>query len=83
MIKDHDASSILSMREFMESTDDFLHLLDIAELSRIVQAAQIISSRSENVTPMMAFDCYLVERAEKVCAAGTLSIKVLLRFVDE
>lgn len=32
---------------------------------------------------MMAFDYYLMERAKKAAAAGTLCIHVLLRFADE
>lgn len=82
LIKGHDVSGVVTIRDFMEVTGSFIHLLDLAELSRVVQAAHMISSRSENVTVMMALDYYLVERAEKTCKAGTLAIEVLLRFSD-
>lgn len=83
LIKDLDSSGVEMMREFMEATGGFIHFLDVVELFRAVQAAQAISLRSDSVTPMMALDYYLMERAKKTCAAGTLSIEVLLRFSDE
>ncbi|GLS05989.1 hypothetical protein GCM10007860_31530 [Chitiniphilus shinanonensis] len=64
---------------FMQTTGGFIHILDIAELLRIVQAAEIISQASEKLTPLMAFDYYLMERAKKTRDAGTLCIEVLLR----
>ncbi|WP_249691606.1 hypothetical protein [Stappia sp. WLB 29] len=71
------------MKDFMRATGGFAHLLDVAELLRIVQAAEMIAERGKTTTPMMAFDYYLVERAKKAAAAGTLCIEVLLRFVDQ
>ncbi|AXW14866.1 hypothetical protein MAFF301069_15780 [Ralstonia pseudosolanacearum] len=68
--------------DFMEATDGFLHLLDIAELLRVVQAAQMISERSKSLTPMMAFDHYLMERVEKSGEVGTLCFEMLFRFAD-
>lgn len=65
--------------DFMEATGGFIHFLDLAELLRVVQAAEILSKGSENVTPLMAFDYYLMERAERTRDAGTLCIQVLLR----
>jgi len=65
--------------EFMEATGGFIHLLDVAELLRVVQAAEIISRGSPKVTPLMAFDYYLMERAKRTRDAGTLCIQVLLR----
>ena len=67
----------------MKVTGGLLHLLDIAELLRIVQAAEIIATRGTKTTPMMAFDYYLMERAKKTLDAGTLCIEVLLRFTNE
>lgn len=67
---------------FMEKTGGYLHLLDLAELLRVVQAAQMISREGTSTTPMMAFDYYLIERAKKTLEAGTLVIEVLLRIVD-
>lgn len=68
--------------DFMQATKGFIHLLDIAELLRIVQAAEMIARRGTTTTPMMAFDYYLLERAKKSLIADMLSIEVLLRFKD-
>lgn len=67
------------MAGFMEATGGFLHLLDVAELLRVVQAAEILSRGSSTITPLMAFDHYLLKRAERTLDAGTLCIEVLLR----
>lgn len=83
LVDDHDAYDIEFMKEFMRATGGFAHLLDIAELLRIVQAAEMIAARSQTTTPMMAFDYYLMERAKKAAEAGTLCIHVLLRFADD
>lgn len=82
LVDDHDAYGIEFMKEFMGATGGYAHLLDIAELLRIVQAAEMIAARGQTTTPMMAFDYYLIERAKKAAEAGTLCIHVLLRFVD-
>lgn len=68
--------------DFMRATKGFIHLLDIAELLRVVQAAEMIAQRGTTTTPMMAFDYYLIERAKKTLVADMLSIEVLLRFTD-
>lgn len=68
--------------EFMKATGGFLHLLDLAELLRVVQAAQMIARRGTVTTPMMAFDYYLIERAKQTLEAETLVIEVLLRITD-
>lgn len=65
--------------EFVEATGGFLHLLDVAELLRVVQAAEVISRGSSKETRLMALDRYLVGRAERTLDAGTLCIQVLLR----
>jgi hypothetical protein len=83
LIEDRNAYGIQLIQEFMKATEGFLHLLDIAELLRIVQAAEMIAARDTNTTPMMAFDYYLMERAKKTQDAGTLCIEVLLRFASE
>ena len=69
--------------DFMEATGGFIHLLDLPELLRVVQAAEILSKGSTKVTPLMAFDYYLMERAERTRDAGTLCIQVLLRGKNE
>lgn len=71
------------IKEFTRATGGFLHLLDVAELLRVVQAAEMIAARGSKTTPMMAFDYYLLKRTEKTMKAGTLCIEVLLRFVDK
>jgi hypothetical protein len=80
---DHAAYGIEFMRDFMNATGGFAHLLDISELLRIVQAVEMIATRGTTITPMMAFDYYLMERAKKAADTGTLCIEVLLRFVDD
>jgi hypothetical protein len=65
--------------DFMKATKSFIHLVDISELMRIVQAAEMISESSETVTRMMAFDFYLTERMKKTISAGRLDINVLFR----
>ena len=83
LVDDPAAYGIEFMRDFMGATGGFAHLLDISELLRIVQAAEMIATRSMTITLMMAFDYYLIERAKKAVDAGTLCIEVLLRFADD
>lgn len=83
LIEDRHVYGLRLIQEFMTSTGGFLHLLDIAELLRIVQAAEMIAARGTQTTPMMAFDYYLIERAKKAREADTLCIEVLLRFTKE
>ncbi len=82
LVEDHDAFGLEFMRDFMAATGGFAHLLDISELLRVVQAAEKIAAQGTTITLMMAFDSYLVERAEIAANKGTLCIEVLLRFVD-
>lgn len=82
LVEDHDAYGLELMRDFTDKTGGFAHLLDISELLRVVQAAGKIAAQGTKITPMMAFDYYLVERAKTAVNAGTLCIEVLLRFVD-
>lgn len=83
LIEDRNAYGLEFIRQFMEATGSFIHLLDVAELVRVVQAAEMIAARGSKTTPMMAFDYYLMERAKKTHDSGTLCIEVLLRFTDE
>jgi len=64
---------------FMKATGGFVHLLDVAELLRVIQAAEKISADSPQITPLMALDYYLIERAEKARESNTLCIQVVLR----
>lgn len=83
LVDDHAAYGIEFIQNFMGATGGFAHLLDISELLRIVQAAEMIAARGTTITPMMAFDYYLLNRAKKASEAGTLCIEVLLRFADD
>lgn len=83
LIEDRQKYGLKFIKGFMAETGGFAHLLDISELLRVVQAAEMLAARGKTTTPMMAFDYYLIERAKKAANAGTLCIKVLLRFVDE
>ena len=68
--------------DFVRGAGAIPHLLDLSELLRVVQAAEIIAQRDKEATIMEAFDFYLMERAEKAMKAGTLRIEVLLRFAE-
>ena len=89
MVRSYFAASLDAYVEKLNDTGlpdrslGFAHLLDISELLRVVQAAEVLAARGETTTPMMAFDYFLIERAQKAANAGTLCIEVLLRFVDE
>ncbi|MBB3835965.1 hypothetical protein FHR55_004229 [Xanthomonas arboricola] len=83
LIENQDNYGTAFIADFMEATGSFIHLLDLPELLRVVQAAEILSMGSTKVTPLMAFDYYLVERAERTHDVGTLCIQVLLRIETE
>jgi hypothetical protein len=83
LIVDQSAYGRSLIKEFMIRTGGFLHMLDVAELLRVVQAAEMIAARSKSVTPMMAFDYYLIERTKQALEANTLCVRVLLRFTDQ
>ncbi len=83
LVEDRSVYGIDFMQDFTGATGGFAHLLDISELLRIVQAAEIIAAHGTTTTPMMAFDYYLMERVKKALDADTLCIEVLLRLIDE
>lgn len=83
LIENQDHYGAAFIADFMEATGGFIHLLDLPELLRVVQAAEILSKGSTKVTPLMAFDYYLMERAERTRDVGTLCIQVLLRMKTE
>jgi hypothetical protein len=66
-------------QEVMQASGGFLHILDPVELLRMVQAARAISKAGKTTTPMMAFDHYLIRRAERVIEVGHPNIAQLLR----
>lgn len=50
-------------RDFLEKTKHCLHFLDVSELLRVVQAAEMISE-AQSITKLMAFDYYLLKRSK-------------------
>lgn len=82
LIENKENYGLAFIADFMEATGGFIHLLDLAELLRIIQAAEMISRGSKNVTPLMALDYYLMTRSERTRDAGTLCIQVLLRMQE-
>jgi hypothetical protein len=66
---------------FMQATGGYLHILDPAELLRVVQAAEMIARDSTRVSTIMAFDWYLVERAKLAVDRPTPHFGVLFRRV--
>src|SRR5262249_4050216 len=79
LLESDDAIGLDQVAKFMEKSGGFLHLLDVAELLRMVQAAEMISGSSKTVSPMMAFDYYLIERCAKIAEARTLRFSMLMR----
>jgi hypothetical protein len=80
LIQDRNKYGLQFIHEFARGTNGFLHLLDVSELARMVQSAQMIAARGSNTTPMMAFDYYLMKRAEKSIEVRSLCFGMLLRF---
>lgn len=71
------------IRQISLECGGFLHILDPAELLRVVQAAEMISEKSVSVTPIMAFDYYLMERAKRAVKSDTPNFGMLIRFENE
>lgn len=80
LLADSNSEWLEHIGRFMERTGGFLHVLDTAQLFRVMQAAVMISNASKRSTPMMAFDYYLIERAKAVAENGSISLDMLLRF---
>jgi len=68
-----------AMRNFMISTNAYIHLVDPSELMRIVQVANIIHSKNNKMSKIEAFDFYLLERARMAMEKETLNIQVILK----
>ncbi|MCC7134392.1 MAG: hypothetical protein IT352_17175 [Gemmatimonadales bacterium] len=83
LIPDRSKYGLDIMKAFVKRTGGLLHILDISELLRLVQAAEMIASRGKRTTPMMAFDFALIERAKAAQKAGSLVIEVLHRLDDK
>lgn len=67
------------MAEFCRANSAIVHILDPAELLRIVQAAQALAERDPSAKAIEAFDCLLTMRAEQVLEADHLCISILHR----
>lgn len=65
--------------DFTRSTGGYLHIVDPAELLRIVQVAEIVVDRGQITTRMMGFDWYLLERAKLAITHSTPYFQVLFR----
>ena len=70
------------IKEFMSTTKAYMHLVDPSELKRIVQAANMISAKSRNISIIQAFDFYLLERAKISIQKKTLNIEVLYKNIE-
>jgi len=82
LVEDRENYGLQYIHNFMKDTGGFLHLLDIAELLRMVQAAEMIAARGTGTTPIMAFDYYLLERTKMSLKQENLCFGMLLRFQD-
>ena len=69
----------LFFRETTKSIGGFFHILDPAELLRVIQAAEMISGISKGSTPLMALDYYLMERAKVSVSQESPDFQMLLR----
>lgn len=62
LVRDRPEFGRTLLKTFAQRTGCFFHLLDTVQLFRVVQAAQILAKASSGLTPMKAFDGYLIER---------------------
>lgn len=69
------------LRKFTGNTSSFLQILDLAELLRMVQAAEIMEREGSIVTRMMCFDSHLFQRFEVAVKQETPNFGFLLRIV--
>ena len=69
------------LRKFSEQTGCFLHILDLAELAHMVQAAEILEREGKEVTRMMCFDAQLFKRFKYAVNQETPDFSFLLRMV--
>jgi hypothetical protein len=82
LIEEPQAYEIEFIRDYANATGGIPHLLDPSELLRVVQAAEMIAARGKAITPMVAFDFYLMERFKKAIEAGTLCFEMRLHIAD-
>jgi hypothetical protein len=83
LINEPNAYDLSFIKDFFTATGAIPHILDISELLRVVQAAEMIAARGKTTTPIMAFDYYLTERLKVSVQKQTLCVEMLLRFTDD
>lgn len=71
------------LEDFVRETHAFLHVVDLNELTRIVQAAHMIVHHSKHISLIQAFAFYLIEREKTAIKQGRLDIQMLLKIQDE
>lgn len=65
--------------DFAKAVSAYIHILDVTELLRIVQAAQMVSNEYSTITPMSAFDYLLLERLETAVKEDNLCIRAIYK----
>ena len=70
--------NINSIKDFSNYTNAYLHLVDLCELKRIVQASTILKKECKNLSLIQIFDFYLRERFKIAKENGNLNINILL-----
>lgn len=62
LLANNDAPEFGTLKAFAQGTGGYLHILDIAELLRVIQAAQTLVRYSESSRVIDVFDAYLKQR---------------------
>lgn len=70
-------------REMLRECGGFFHVLDLKELFRVVQAAQMIASAGTKTTPLMAFDACLVKRFRIALTSKSPHFEVIVQMSPE
>ncbi|MYR07772.1 hypothetical protein GTV32_16330 [Gordonia sp. SID5947] len=76
---DYDAGYFVRMTQ---EINGFFHMLDPEELFSIVRAANRLVARRPEITRMMAFDFYLMERAKQSLTTSNPAFRVIFRDGD-
>ncbi len=69
------------LRKFAQEAGGFLQILDLMELLRMVQAAEILERNGKEVTRMMCFDAHLLKRFKYAINQETPDFSFLLHMV--
>ncbi len=67
------------LREFCRKTSGLLQILDLKQLFRMVQAAQMLERHAKTSTRMMCFDAHLIRRFEFAIQHNTPNFDFVLR----